>query len=216
VVRVPWLRGLTTTVLPHERAQWAASSSVEDLCRLTAGWLTGRLESQPGYYGQVDVDDAEAPGLTAALVALNAAGVCTRNSQAGFVGPGYDGAAWTQHAAVTGYAGTQTWTRIRAALDGTGYRTLALPARRRWRRALRGVVVTRRETQPYTEFGSQLSAADVAFDLDGAGRRAVVAAARGLQVTIWDPAVGANTLWAHLAAIPPATAQPRRLGGGDR
>ncbi len=215
MVRVPWLRGLTTTVLPHERAQWAAAASVEDLCRLTAGWLTGCLESQPGYYGPVDVDEDQAPGLTAALLGLNAAGVCTRGSQAGFVGPGFDGAAWTQHAAVTGYADPQVWTRLVAILNGTGYRMLIRPARRRWQRARRGVVVTRRETQPYTWFGTQLSAGEIVFDLDGAGRSAIAAAVRGLQVTIWDPAEGANALWAHLAAIPPATSQPQ-LGGGNR
>jgi hypothetical protein len=81
---------------------WAAARSLNDLCALTERWLRADLATQPGYSGSVDVDEEEAPGLTDACIALNRAGFLTRNSQAGFDGTGYDGARWTQLAAVDG------------------------------------------------------------------------------------------------------------------
>jgi hypothetical protein len=174
---------------------------LDDLCRLTVGWLTGEIGWQPGYYGPVDVDEDQAPGLTAALISLNAAGVCTRNSQAGYVGTGADGAVWVQHAAVTGYADTQAWYRLLQAMDGTRYQVLAHTVRPRLHRARPGVVVTWRDGQPHTGFGGQLGAGQVRADLDGAGRPAVTEAVRALQVTVWDPTPGANTLWEHLVGI---------------
>jgi hypothetical protein len=200
-----------TTVRRGDRGRWAAAASLDDLCHLTVGWLTGEIGSQPGYYGQVDVDEDQAPGLTAALIALNAAGVCTRSSQAGFVGTGADGALWIQHAAVTGYADTDAWHQLLQAVDGTRYHVLAHVVRPRQHRASPGVVATWRDGQPYTEFGAQLTAVEVRFDLDGAGTDAVTAAVGALQVTVWDPTPGANTLWEHLVGDPASapTLMPR-------
>ena len=189
-----------STVRRRDRGRWADAASLADLARLTEAWLTGEVASQPGYYGPVDVDEARAPGLTAALVALSRAGMVTRSSQAGYVGLGADGAIWVQRAAVTGYASAPTWWRLRQALDGTRYRVLAV-ARRRWHQTHPGVEVTWRDGIPHTEFGGQMTARQVQDDLDGAGQAAVTAAVDALQVTIWDPGAGANILWEHLSHL---------------
>jgi hypothetical protein len=186
-----------TTTRRRDRGRWAAAATLTDLARLTEAWLTGEIASQPGYHGPVDVDEGTAPGL----VALCRAGMVARQSQAGYIGPGYDGLTWVQHAAVTGYADTCTWWRLVQAMDGTRYRVLAHTVRPRLRRARRGVLVTWRDGRPYTGFGAQLTAGQVRRDLDGAGRPAVTAAASALQVTIWDPTAGANTLWTHLTGL---------------
>jgi hypothetical protein len=185
----------------RDRGRWTAATTLADLCRLTVGWLTGEIAAQPGYHGPVDVDEDQAPGLTAALVALCRAGMVTRNSQAGFIGSGADGARWVQHAAVTGYADTDAWYRLVQAMDDTRYQVLAHVVRPLRHRGRPGVVVTWRDGRPHTEFGAQLAPGQVRADLDGAGRPAVMAAVCALQVTIWDPTVGANTLWTHLTGL---------------
>jgi hypothetical protein len=85
--------------------------------------------------------------------------------------------------------------------EGTTGGLVAHVVRPRLHQARPGVVVTWRDGQPHTEFGGQLAAGQVRADLDGAGRPAVMAAACALQVTIWDPRVGGNTLWEHLAHL---------------
>jgi hypothetical protein len=181
---------------------------LDDLCRLTVGWLTGEIGWQPGYYGPVDVDEDQAPGLTAALISLNAAGVCTRNSQAGYVGTGADGAVWVQHAAVTGYADTQAWYRLLQAMDGTRYQVLAHTVRPRLQRARPGVVITWRDGQPH-RFGGWAPVRPA----DHAPQPAVTEAVRALQVTVWDPTPGANTCGAPgarggLPRLPARTRSP--------
>ncbi|HET9657491.1 MAG TPA: hypothetical protein VFP72_19220, partial [Kineosporiaceae bacterium] len=192
-----------------------AAASLGDLCHLTAGWLTGQIGSQLGYHGQVDVDEDQAPGLTAGLLALNAAGVCTRRSQGGHLGYLRTGseAMWVQHAAVTGYANAADRYRLLAWADGTRYQVLTHIVRGRQHLTRPGQVVTWRDGQPLTEFGAQLSASEIRADLAGAGRKAVTAAVNALQVTVWDPVPGPNTLWEHLAReLSPAATGPARSG----
>lgn len=170
----------------NERHLWADAQSLPDLCRLTAGWLEGHVQSQPGYYGSVDVDDAE--GLLDALIGLNRRCFLTNNSQQGFDGTGYDGAHWTQHAAVTGFAdrGMFQWlrrvvgSRFEVEADGPG------------------VYVTLREGRGYTHYGNPLSRRDIEFSYDGCGEGALQAVCGALQVTVYDPEPGRNDLWGVL------------------
>jgi hypothetical protein len=77
-----------TTLKRRDHARWQRAESVQDLCDLTVRWLRGEIPSQPGYYGPVDVDEDDAPGLTDALMALNRIGFWSRTSQAGADGEG--------------------------------------------------------------------------------------------------------------------------------
>jgi hypothetical protein len=102
------------TLTPDDRPRWAAARTLADLGELTAQWLEGRIDSQPGYYGRVDVDEDKVPGLTETLILLNRAGFLTNGSQAGFDGKGFDNARWQQLAAVTGFASKETYGWLEA------------------------------------------------------------------------------------------------------
>lgn len=184
-----------TTLKRRDHARWQRAASLTDLGELTAGWLTGEIVSSPGYYGPVDVDEDDAPGLTDALVALNRIGFWTRTSQAGLDREGYDGAHWTQLAAVDGFADRAVVERLENALAGTRYRIQAYPAQEQDHE---GVVVTRREGQAYTGFGGSMDDEDLDIQVDGVGEQAAQAVRDSSQVVIWDPTVGRNDLWTVL------------------
>lgn len=195
------------TIAPADRAAWSSARTLPDLCRLTAAWLAGSLISQPGYYGRVDVDEDLAPGLTRALVACNHAGFLTRSSQAGQ--GGQHGTGLNQLAAVEGLASPATVRALQEGLAWTPYRVQARPRRRAgsWRHP--GVVVTRTSGVggPVTQFGAHRSRRELASALRGCDRRAIAAAGDAVQVTVWDPVPGRNTLWADLSAA--LETQPR-------
>lgn len=176
-----------------DRARWAAASSLNELGELTADWLTGRIASQPGYYGGVDVDEADAPGLTAALVAANRAGYWTRSSQAGYDGPGYQG-HWRQLAWVTGVIDPHqpgVHALIRSARLA-GYRVVV------WERVSPELVVTWWRGQPHTVeswMSPRVVRREVCAELGTAATRQVLHA---VQVTVYDPQPGRNTMWAWL------------------
>lgn len=188
-------------VIRAERHIWASARTLDDLGRLTARWLTGDLKSQPGYYGPVDVDEDDAPGMTTALVACNRAGFVTHSSQAGFDGTGYDGAHWQQRAAVTGFAGQNVLDLLRDGLHGTLLGIVAHPVKTGHRRDLTGVPVTVREGRVFTTFGRQLAVACIADLYDGCSDAAIGALRVAWQVTVYDPDFGPNDLWAELAAV---------------
>jgi hypothetical protein len=201
-----------------DRPRWAAARTLGDLAELTAQWLEGRIASQPGYYGRVDVDEADAPGLTDTLAALNRAGFLTRNSQAGYDGEGYDGAHWRLHAAVTGFASEAAVAWLRQAVAGRGCRLVVHDCKPRWcvtRGA--GVYVTYRDDgnrlEPVTNFGTQVGEATIARELYGCGDEAVAAVCAAKQVTVYDTGPGRNDrLWSVLRAA----AAAHGLGGVTR
>lgn len=183
---------------PADRPRWAAARTLSDLCDLTVEWLEGRIHSQPHYYGSVDVDEDEAPGLTGALVALNRAGFLTDQSQAGYHGPGYDGATWIQLASVSGYADLATVERLAALLPDRYRFVVHTGLRCRFQRAQPGMWVTFRDGSPYTGFGWQASRRRIAFEWDGCHRDAIRAIQSACTVTIYDLTPGANQLWADV------------------
>jgi hypothetical protein len=178
----------------NERDLWASTRNMRHLCVLTAGWLEGRVQSQPGYYGSSDLDEVD--GLLDALVALNEAGFLTNGSQEGFDGIGYDGNHWRQLAAVTGFATDEAYHRLLDALEGTRFGILAYPCKtRRFGRPGPGVVVTFCADAPFTTFGSQMDAGEIAFTYDGCGEDAIQSVCEALQVAVYDPEPGSNDLW---------------------
>ena len=196
--------GFTGPLQPADRPLWANTRTLNDLADLTAAWLNGHIASQPGYYGPVDVDEDDAPGLTAALIACNRARYLTDNSQAGYVGVGADGRQWVQHAAVTGFANPDSLGWLRAAVDAAGLHMIERPvvtSRRQNTRA--GVDVTFRDGRPVTGFGDQLDRGHIENVLyRGCGREAVGEVCAAVQVTVWDPTPGRNGMWRvlHVAA----------------
>jgi hypothetical protein len=183
-----------------DRRLWRAARSLDDLCELTARWLEGRVDSQPAYYGTVDVDEDDAPGLTATLTGLNRAGYLTTGSQAGYDGPGYGGARCQQMATVEGFAAQDTTGWLRQAVDGTDYQVLEHDCKdHAWQRSEPGVNVTFLDGVPVTWFGTQASRAGIARDwYPGVHREALDQVAAARQVTIYDPVPGRNTLWTRL------------------
>jgi hypothetical protein len=183
-------------LLPEDRPRWEAADTLEDLAELTIAWLTGEMKSQPFYFGPVDVDEAKAPGLTAALVACNRAGLLTNDSQAGFDGAGADGARWTQLAAVTGFMHEDRAVRLAelAAADGRfNVRYDGLP------RLLPRIPVTCRNGEGHTWYGGGPNA-ELADELYGeCNPGAVDDVTWSSQVTVWDPVPGRNGLWEFLA-----------------
>lgn len=190
-------------LLDADKPAWAAARTLHDLCELTAQWLEGRIQSQPGYFGPVDVD--EAPYLREALIALNRAGFLTYGSQEGYEpshGPAPAGGEWYQLASVTGFAARDTVDWLTRALDGTPYEVFAHPCKtsRWWRRALPGVTVTWWDGRRHTRFGHQMGEATIAGCYSGCSDAAVDVVCAALQVTIYDSTPGPNDLWPTLAA----------------
>lgn len=175
-----------------DRPRWAAARTLQDLADLTVEWLTGRIESQPGYYGPVDVD--EAPYLLDALIACNRAGFLTNDSQQGFDGVGYDRADWQQYAAVTGFADHGTARALESALRGTRFVVLTCTSRDS-QRSMPGVFVTTREGQGFTRYGHPRPGSDIEFGFDGCSHAAVTEVVDAVQVTVYDPEPGSNDLW---------------------
>lgn len=188
------------TIRRKERKTWAAASSLTDLCGLTERWLTGELKSQPGYYGSVDVDEEDAPGMTESLIALNRAGFLTDNSQAGADLIEWDGAHWTQLASVDGYATAETVVKLRDQLEGTPYvvKVFGRPGHSDFGAI---VDVTWIDGDSHTRFGGGMAASDIRFAYQGAGTQAVEEVVDALQVVVYDPTPGRNGLWAALRNV---------------
>lgn len=194
-----------TAVMPAaDRARWITARTLADLGELVAQWLEGRIGTQPGYDAPVDVDDDLAPGLAATLAALNRAGFVTASSQAGFAGPGFDGAWWEQRAAVRGFADADTLAWLRQAFAGTRFTIRHGDPRRVWPWSRPRVPVTRRAGQVRTDFGNRMPDSDIADPWVGYGvcHPTVVDALRGAyQIVLFDPEYGRNDLWPLLSLV---------------
>jgi hypothetical protein len=177
----------------HDRPHWAATQTLHDIAELTARWLAGEIQSQPGYFGTVDVDEDEAPGLTETLITLNQAGYLTQSSQAGADCISYDGRRWTQLAAVCGSADDNTHQWLHDIVANTHFNILAGHCERHGPR----VAVTWIDGQPHTHFGVN-SKNDVRFAYQECGDAAIDAACAAWQVTIYDPQPGRNEMWEYL------------------
>jgi hypothetical protein len=181
------------SLLEEDRPQWEAARTLPELAALTVRWLTGEIRSQPGYYGPVDVDEPDAPGLTAALIACNRAGFLTNDSQAGYDGSGYDDALWTQLAAVTGFLHPSPAAQLAALVAADG----------RFRIQHTGepehIPVTCRDGVAGTWYGGETPAYVIADLYEGCGPDAINDVIASATVTVWDPIAGRNDLWEFLS-----------------
>lgn len=176
----------------RDRKLWRDAENLHDLGQLTASWLEGEIASQPGYapgYGP----DEETHALVPALARANRAGYVTDASQPGVPEQtGYDGATWTQRAAVEGWIEPHRAAELADAAENAGLIVLThrVLTRRFARRAPGWIDVTRRNGQVVTGFGSQRRRRDVRFQYAECGDGAVEAVLNAVQVTITAPEYG--------------------------
>jgi hypothetical protein len=182
-----------------DRKLWAQARTLADLGELTAQWLEGRIESQPGYApGRPDDETRE---LIPVLAAASRAGFLTECSQ-----PGYplDCGGWEQRAAVQGYADPATWARIWKATEGLPLMRSAERATR-FRVNYRGALpVTRDRRGAYTHFGAVVPRRHLSDSWMGYGEchpDGVTAVCEAWQITLIDHEWGRENspLWAALA-----------------
>jgi hypothetical protein len=192
-----------------DRATWRAARTLADLGELTARWLEGEIRSQPGYAdpapGEDWGPDPETRALVPVLAAANRAGFVTSGSQPGVSDLGYDGAWWSQRAAVEGFASDVTLARLRAVALAASLIVIAHRPRR-WRTTrCDAVCVTRRAGRDVTGFGVCLSRRHLRDSWVGYGvchPNAVAALCQAWQVTLVDPLWGRDSvLWPVLRAF---------------
>jgi hypothetical protein len=175
-----------------DKAVWRAADSLAQVGALTARWLTGDLSGQPGYWGPVDVDEQDAPGMTGVLIDCNRSSFLTFGSQAAYNGTGDDGAHWQQLAAVEGLINADDLTRLRGICAGTGITVDA---------SGEGRAVTFRNRRAFTTFGARRT--DLADDWTGYGicsPAAVAELQQACPVVVFDPEPGRDDrLWPTLA-----------------
>lgn len=196
------LGGSQGPVADEDLPMWEAAQSLDDLCILTVGWLEGRVPSLPGYYGSVDVDDAD--GLKDALILLNQNRILTTDSQKSHDGPGYDGRYWTQYAAVAGFADPARLALLDeiVAVSSGELDLVAHPVRPRFRRGFTGVGVTLVEGRPFTAFGGQQPRREIAWLYGDCADLAVDALCAAEQFALFDTEPGRDTvLWSTILEV---------------
>ena len=184
------------TVRRADRRLWASATSLAEVGEVMGLWLTGAIASRPGYYGVVDVDEDDAPGLTRALTALCWAGAVTDGSQAGHDGPDSDGVTWTQLAWVDAFMTPDLADRLRRAAEGTSYRVVSHT------RGGEMLTVTWVDGEPVTGAGWRSPRGpSMTYYRAAVGTRAWGDLRRAAQISIVDTVPGRNTLWAWLTDL---------------
>jgi hypothetical protein len=191
-IRLPW------TPRAH-RARWAKARTLTDLGGLTADWLEGTLRHHPGYPGAGL--DPETAALLPFLARLNRAGLVTANSQPGHSPTaGWDGAVYTQRAAVDGWTTDRTLLRvlIKTALGHDFHIVIHGPTPTP-RTDYTRIPVTCRNGQPTTWFGDPYRPHDLAAVWSGIAPDALTALRSAVHVTLADTTWGPSTrLWTTL------------------
>lgn len=200
-MRTPWMSR-------RDCRLWQSANSVADLGELLARWLEGDLKSWPGYETGCG-PDPETRRLIPTLVALNRAGYLTTNSQPGLMGPGFDGAWWSQRAAVTGHIADRALLGqlLLAAADHALLTVVTGGQEQYWPES---IPVTTRNSETVTDFGAHLGRRDLRCVWPQLGERvfaptinadAFTAVEQAWQVTIVAPDFGASgeRMWPVLA-----------------
>ncbi|GHH55624.1 hypothetical protein GCM10018773_60370 [Streptomyces candidus] len=179
-----------------DRRKWAAACTLLDLSHLTAAWLEGTIQSQPGYQPRYGPDDETLPYVPV-LASVNRAGFLTGFSQPGLTSA--DG-TWLQAAAVEGVvADSALLEQLTESARRAGLQVILSNLRDGGEDYGPGVVVTFRDGDPFTRVGRALSLQDLDVLWHGVPvARDIVARAR--QVTVIEPDFGPSTrLWDVLA-----------------
>ncbi|WP_146620432.1 DUF6919 domain-containing protein [Streptomyces sp. Amel2xB2] len=183
----------------RDRRLWQSASTVPDLGELMARWLEGDLKSWPGYAPGYGPDD-ETRHLVPTLAALNRAGVLTHGSQPGHMGAGFDGAWWSQRAAVSGFVADPSLFRelLFAAADNALLTLVTGGQEAYWPEP---IPVTTRNSETVTDFGMHLGRRDLRCMWPTINDEAFTAIEAAWQVTMVAPGFGAlgERMWPVLA-----------------
>ncbi|MFD8226887.1 DUF6919 domain-containing protein [Streptomyces massasporeus] len=180
---------------------WRDVRSIDELGGAMAGWLEGRIASQPGC--SAGPDEETAP-LVPVLARLNRRGFVTTCSQPGETGPAYDGQPWEQRAAVEGWISCRNpllGPLIRRARGAGLIVTAYGPGRSIGPR--RGLTVTRWGDEAHTGFGGRPRRFQRHAEMPGIGRGARTELRRhGVALAVIDPVWGRDTrLWPLLDRV---------------
>jgi hypothetical protein len=180
---------------------WRDVRSIDELGAAMAGWLEGRIASQPGCSAGPDDETAH---LVPVLARLNRRGWVTTCSQPGETGTAYDGRPWEQRAAVEGWISCRNpllGPLIRRARGAGLIVTAYGPGRSIGPR--RGLVATRWGDEAHTGFGGRPRRLQRHEELPGIGREARRELARhGVALAVVDPVWGRDTwLWPLLDRV---------------
>ena len=190
---------------------WRDVRGIDELGAAMAGWLEGRIGSQPGC--SVGPDDETLP-LVPVLARLNRRGWVTTCSQPGEHGLAADGRRWEQRAAVEG------WVSCRNPLLGPVIRQsraagLIVSAYGPGRAVgpSRGLAAARWGDESHTGFGGRPGRFQRRAELPGIGREARRELARhGVFLAVIDPVWGrGSVIWPVLdRAIGYRSTEPAR------
>lgn len=177
---------------PNDAHLWRTARTLADLGELTAQWLEGRIDYQPGYGGE---PDSETAPLIPVLAAANRAGFVTTFSQPGV--PLADGHA--QRAAVAAFADQQMVERVKAAILGTDLVAVFTPPG--WDSPAQ-IPVTIDDGQEFTWLGAGLDPAYIAQIYAEDCPAALATLLGAWQVDLFDPVWGREgLLWERLARV---------------
>ena len=182
-----------------DRRAWRTATTLTDLGQLMARYLQGDLASRPGYQPNCRPDPETSPEILHTLAALNRAGFLTTDSQPGTMGTGFDGAWWSQRAAVTGFVDNRTLlAELLVTAADHALQTVVTGGTEKHRPD--GITITTRNNQPMTAFGRHTGRRDLHAMWPGTSRPAFAALALAWQVTILAPEYGASgqRMWTTL------------------
>lgn len=202
-----WLKALHDEVMAmaaQERLRrehlglWADAESFAELCMLMQRFVLGELTAWPNYAGPRDPETEE---IAEALAHANGAGYLTYGSQ-----PGGDGGTWQQRAEVSGWCRDDVRDRLVALTRGTRLATIVRRGNPRYlARSVdyaTSVTVSRAHGRDSCDAGATLNRRQIEFMCQGIHERLVEEIIPMNQVTVYDPAWGANRLlWERLVKL---------------
>lgn len=191
-----------------DREVWRQAATIPAAGELTARWLEGRSEYQPGTFAP-GFDD-ETRSIAVGLAELNRNGLFTKESQPGVLAEGH-----AQRAYVTGFCTVETAS---ALLDLSGRTGLVTVAHAPGEASQASIPVTLRDGEVLTVLGS--SEGPVGDDQlrdwsEEANDSLALVLAESWYVEIFDPVWGRNgvLLPAVLGALTEAESTDRQTGG---
>ncbi|MFG2676898.1 DUF6919 domain-containing protein [Streptomyces sp. NPDC048445] len=187
-IRLPWMSRA-------DRKQWQAARTLHDLGQLTADWLEGTIQSQPGYQPRYGPDDETLP-YAQVLATANRGGYLTTASQPGLFSTDANGTEWAQRAAVEGFISDPVVLRqLIDTAEKAGLEVIVNDLQDADQGYGPGAVVTLMDGEIHTSFGRALGLLDLEVMWRGFPK-ALDIAARALQLTLADPDFGPSTrLW---------------------
>lgn len=195
-IRLPWMSRA-------DRRQWQAARTLHDLGQLTAAWLEGTTQSQPGYQPRYGPDDETLPYVQV-LATANRRGYLTTASQPGLVDTDANGTEWAQRAAIEGFISDPVVLRqLIDTAEKAGLEVIVNDLQDADQGYGPGAVVTLMDGESHTSFGRALGLLDLEVMWRGFPK-ALDIAARALQLTL-APGCGTSS-----PKRPPAPARNRR------